>query len=160
MTFEDWLKLALQSNVVAALIVGGFSILTLKLGLIKFRSEKWWERKAASYVATIEAMHAIYAHAYAAVDAEASGHDLIESYRKKLSTDSLAGLMEIRKAASIGPFLMNKNAAGIIAELIREIDRLDMASESLADLHRKEMKLVYEAILSLRAEAKRDLQTP
>jgi hypothetical protein len=61
---EEWLKLILQSNVVAALVVGGFGILTLKLGLGKFRSEKWWERKSVAYVTTIEAMHAIYAYAY------------------------------------------------------------------------------------------------
>jgi hypothetical protein len=160
MTFEDWLKLALQSNVVAALIVGGFGILTLKLGLAKFRSEKWWERKAAAYVAVIEAMHAIHAYAYAMADADSSGHDVIETHRKKLSADSLAGLMEVREAASVGPFLMSKGAAGVVADLVRDMEKLDAAVEPVSELHKTEVKIVSEAILRLTAEAKRDLQTP
>ncbi len=61
MTLEEWVKFALQSNVVAALVVGTFGVLTLWLGLGKFRSEKWWERKAAAYVAVIEALHGMQA---------------------------------------------------------------------------------------------------
>ena len=45
MTFEDWAKFVLQSNVVAAVVVGLFGVLTLKLGIGKFASEKWWERE-------------------------------------------------------------------------------------------------------------------
>ena len=39
-------KFNLQSNVIVAVVVGLFGLLTLKLGIRKFDSEKWWERRA------------------------------------------------------------------------------------------------------------------
>ena len=60
MTFEDWAKLVLQSNLLAALVVGCFGLLTLRLGLGKFRSEKWWEKKASAYASVIEGLHGMY----------------------------------------------------------------------------------------------------
>jgi hypothetical protein len=160
MTFEEWVKLILQSNVVAAMIVGLFGILTLKLGLGKFRSEKWWERKSAAYVAAIEAMHAMYAQAKATVDAERSGSQLSPVFQDKLTADSLAGLMDIRKSASISPFLMSKAAASIVSNFVREIDNLDVDDDPPFELYQSEIKIASDAILRLTLEAKRDLQTP
>jgi NADH:ubiquinone oxidoreductase subunit 6 (subunit J) len=53
MTFDDWAQLIVQSNVVAAVVVGIFGIVTLKLGRTRFRSERWWEKKAAAYASVI-----------------------------------------------------------------------------------------------------------
>jgi hypothetical protein len=160
MTVEEWIKFVLQSNVIAALVVGAFGILTLKLGLGKFRSEKWWERKAAAYVSTFEAMHAVYGYAKAVVDAEGVGHDLSESHLTELSNGSLKGLLEIRKAASLAPFLMSKRASMIVSQLVRELGELDPSQEPIIELHRAEMVKVYDAIVSLTKEAKLDLRTP
>jgi hypothetical protein len=122
MTPEEWVKFALQSNVVAALLVGGFGVLTLRLGLNKFRSEKWWERKAAAYVAIIEALHGMQAYTKAMIDEAGSDYELSDEYKTSLSDASMAGEVEIRKAATIGPLLMSNHAAEILAWLVKELD--------------------------------------
>ena len=45
MTFEDWAKLILQGNLLAAIVVGFFGPLTPWLGLRKFRSEMVGEKR-------------------------------------------------------------------------------------------------------------------
>lgn len=160
MTVEEWIKFILQSNVVAALVVGAFGIITLRLGLGKFRSEKWWERKSAAYVSTIEAMHANYTYAKAIVDEASSDYELSATYRDEMLKASMAGMADLRKAASIGPFLMSKRAAQIVSQLVRELDEQDPTTEPVIDLHRSEMIKTYDAITELTQEAKKDLRTP
>ena len=70
MTCEEWAKLVLQSNLLTAIVVGCFGLLTLWLGLRKFRSEKWWERKAVAYASAIEALHGMHDLANARIEAE------------------------------------------------------------------------------------------
>jgi hypothetical protein len=67
-----------------------WAVLTLKLGLGKFRSEKWWERKAATYVNVIEAMHDMYAYASAIVDEANADWELSKKHRTTLSDNNLA----------------------------------------------------------------------
>jgi len=133
---EEWLKLLLQSNVVAAFVVGAFGVVTLKMGLGKFRSEKWWERRTAAYVSAIEAMHAVYAGSKSNVDAARAGYTLTDAYQSRLYEASLTGIMEVRKAASIGRFLMSNRAATIMAELVEQIDSVDDDIEPIIDLHK------------------------
>ncbi|MHC2620087.1 hypothetical protein ACVIW2_002119 [Bradyrhizobium huanghuaihaiense] len=101
MTFDDWAKLVLQSNVVAAVIVGLFGVLTLKLGIGKFASEKWWEQRAAAYAAVIEALHGVRAFHAKFADSLEKGYELSEGYVSHLDQRSTSGLDEVRKGANI-----------------------------------------------------------
>lgn len=55
--------LLLNSPVIAAFVgatvAGLFGAGAVWLGLRRFRSEKWWERKAAAYASVIEALHVL-----------------------------------------------------------------------------------------------------
>lgn len=159
MTVEEWVKFALSSNVVAALVVGGFGIFTLKMGLGKFRSEKWWERKAAAYVSTIEAMHGMFAYTSGIIEEAGSDYELADDYKATLHSASTAGMMELRKAGSIGPLLMSKAAAEVVAHLIRELDGQRPDIEPIIDFHRERKNLLSNAIAKMTYQARRDLRT-
>jgi len=110
MTFEDWVRLVLQSNLLAAFVVGGFGLLTLRLGLGKFRSEKWWERKAVAYASAIEALHGMHDLAHIRMEAEELSEDIPADRLRSLAAISQAGLSEIRRGANIGSFVMSKRS--------------------------------------------------
>lgn len=158
MSAEEWLKLALQSPVFAALVVGVFGIVTIKLGLSRFRSERWWEKKAASYAAVIEGLHAMYDSSKAYAHSSLKGYELSDEFSAKLEEANLNGWAEIRKGASIGSFVMTKRAASILGDVIRE---MDAQSEELPthEFHNTRRELLSDAIFSMKAEAKRDLGT-
>lgn len=158
MTIQDWIRFFLQSNVVAALVVGSFGVLTLWLGLGKFRSEKWWERKAAAYVAVIEGLHGMQAYTRAIIDEASSDYELSDEYKKALSEASMAGNTEVRKAATIGPLLMSRHASEILGLLVRELDA-QKVDEPVIDYHQARLSILDNALIKLRYQAKRDLRT-
>lgn len=157
MTFEDWAKLVLQSNLLAAFVVGGFGLLTLWLGLGKFRSEKWWERKASAYAASIEALHGMYDLSLAHVEAIEADQDLSKERLTNLQAANLAGLSEIRKGASIGSFIMSQRTASILKNVLAEFDKLEAPSRY--EFHDTRAGILSDAIAQMTMEAKKDLKT-
>lgn len=156
MTFEEWVKFILQSNVIAALIVGLFGLLTLKLGIAKFASERWWERKAASYAAVIDGLHAIHRASFAYAEAFDSKQELDNDYSDELVAGSVAGHVAVERGENIGSFLMTERAAQILKQLRLDLEALGM---HFGEVHRKHAELVSAAIVAMTVEAKRDLKT-
>jgi len=157
LTWEDWVKLILQSNVVAAVVVGQFGLLSLWLGLGKFRSEKWWEKKATAYAASIEGLHGMYDLSKARLEALESEHDISNVRLTSLQTANLAGLAEIRKGASIGSFVMSKYAVSILSTVLSEFDAVE--TQSIHEFFDERVGILSDAIIKLTVEAKRDLRT-
>lgn len=156
MTTGDWLKLLLQSNVVAAIIVGLFGLLTLKMGLAKFASEKWWERKAAAYASVIDGLHGAHKASLAYADAFDRRQELDEDYSEELVQGSVAGYAEMQRGENIGAFLMTKHTAGILRQLRLDLDEQGMP---FGETHRKRADLLGAAIIAVMKEAKHDLKT-
>ncbi len=158
MTGEDWLKLLLQSNVAAAVIVGLFGLLTLKMGIAKFASEKWWERKASSYVSVIEGLHKMYRCSRTLGEAAEKGYEYSEEYVEELSQESAAGFSEVQRGENIGSFLMTKQSAQILSALSEKLDAFDEPMSPI-DFHTGRANCIYEAIIAMTIEAKNDLKT-
>jgi hypothetical protein len=154
---EEWLKLILSSNVVAAIVVGLFGLLTLWLGLGKFRSEKWWEKKASAYATAIEALHGMYDLSLARIESIEFSQEISDERLAKLQAANLSGLSEVRRGASIGAFVMSKRAALILSEVLKEFDKLDAPSSH--EFHDTRAGILSDAIHKMTAEAKRDLKT-
>lgn len=156
MTWEDWLKLLLQSNVVAAIIVGLFGLLTLKMGIAKFASEKWWERKAAAYASVIDGLHGVHKASLAYADAYDHGQELDDEYSEELVEGSVAGYAEMQRGENIGAFLMTKRTASILRQL-----RIDLEEQGMpfGETHRKRAGILGAAIAAIMLEAKNDLKT-
>jgi hypothetical protein len=157
MTTEDWAKLILQSNVVAAVVVGLFGLLTLKLGIAKFASEKWWERKAAAYASVIDGLHAMYNTSHAHHDAFQTKQEIDEEYSAELSNASVSGYAEMQRGENIGAFVMTKRAASILKQLRHDIE--SAATIPWGEENKRRADLIYSAIAEMMVEAKRDLKT-
>jgi hypothetical protein len=159
MTFEDWAKFVLQSNVVAAVVVGLFGVLTLKLGIGKFASEKWWERRAAAYAAVIEGLHGVHAFHAKFVDSLEKRYELSERYLSHLDEKSTSGLDEIRKGANIGSFVMSKRAGLILKGALEKLDGVSFTQNDPLSYHETKAAILDDAIIAMTLEAKRDLGT-
>jgi hypothetical protein len=157
MTAEDWIKLLIQSNVVAAIVVGLFGLLTLWFGLGKFRSEKWWEKKATAYAAAIEALHGMYDLSLARVEAIEAYEDIADDRLVALQAANIAGLNEVRKGASIGEFILSKSAASILRSVLKEFDKME--EPTLHAFYDSRATVLSDAIKKMTDEAKRDLKT-
>jgi hypothetical protein len=157
MTFEDWVRLVLQSNLLAAFVVGGFGLLTLRLGLGKFRSEKWWERKAVAYASAIEALHGMHDLAHIRMEAEELSEDIPADRLRSLAAISQAGLSEIRRGANIGSFVMSKRSVKILKEVLNDFDK--MQAPTSYEFYDRRAAILSDAIIQITAEAKRDLRT-
>jgi len=149
----------LQSPVVAAVVVGIFTLASIRMGLGRFRSERWWERKASAYAAAIEGLHSMYDRCKAVVDAEDAGANLSEAWGKKLGDGSLLGWAEVRKGASIGSFIMTKRAASILDDVMKKIEELNAAEMDAYSENAEKAKILTDAIIAMKVEAKGDLRT-
>jgi hypothetical protein len=158
MTYGDWAKLILKSNLLTAFVVGGFGLLTLWLGLRKFRSEKWWEKKATAYATSIDALHGMYDLSLAYVEAIEDDQEISDERLATLQAANLSGLSEVRKGASIGSFIMTERAASILSGVLKEFDKLD--AQSKHEFHDTRAVILSDAIRDMTIEAKKDLRTP
>jgi len=157
--WAEIIKSLLASPVIAALVVGIFTLASIRLGLGRFRSERWWERKAAAYAAAIEGLHAMYDRCKAEVDAADAGANLSDSWERKLGDASLIGWAEVRKGASIGSFVMTKRAASILNDVIQKIDEANGAGMDFYSENFEKKKFLSDAIIAMKVEAKSDLRT-
>jgi hypothetical protein len=154
----DFWKVILQSPVVAATIVGLFGIASIWVGLGRFRSERWWERKAAAYASVIEGLHAMYDSSKAYEAAANGGYELSDDFEASISEASLKGWAEVRKGASIGSFVMTKRAAYILSDLDQNLERQEQALPT-SEFHQTRKEFISNAIIAIQIEAKKDLRT-
>jgi hypothetical protein len=103
-------------------------------------------------------MHAMYDGAKAWADVANSDYELSEEWSETLREENMIGWAEIRKGASIGSFVMSKNAASILSQLVRELDAQDNDLPTF-DFHSARRNILSDAILRMTTEAKRDLGT-
>jgi hypothetical protein len=159
--WAEIIKDILQSPVIAAGVVGLFTLLSIRLGLSRFRSERWWERKAEAYAAVIEQLHAMYEFSKAHIEAfegEYEFNNFPENWRKRIIKENNEGWAGIRKAASIGSFVMTKRAASTLTDLIASHDKISVDGPE-HEYHQARLALLNEAIIALKVEAKNDLRT-
>ena len=163
--------IGLISAIVIAVIS---SIVTIKLSIHQFRTEKWWERKAEAYIKIIEALYHISTEA-TGMKVELTGkkfNDLISANKetlKRLNTvmsKSEAGFEEVSKTVNIGELFINKEASkeliGLAKKINEQIDSIKpLKSEADMEPTRKfweeREEMVRTCIVPLIKIAKKDL---
>ncbi len=107
---------ALLAQILVGLVVAITTAwVTVHLALRRFRSEKWWERKAEAYSAIIEALHHMKRFADEALDDQLGGRKFPEERRKQLFGKSNEAYDELRKQIDIGSFVLSKDAVEELA---------------------------------------------
>lgn len=128
-------------------IAAASSLITVRLSIKQFRTQRWWEKKVETYQRVIEAFHKSKNYSSEYLTTESKGREVSEDREAELVKRSKEAHEEISKARDVGRFLLSVKAVNILDEFERKyVNRTrsddlwkDLAeSWSLADHYMKE----------------------
>ena len=116
--FQEYTRLVdlffvLSTGIVIAAVS---SWITVQLSLRRFRSERWWERKAEAYERIIGGLHDFKIFASRHAEAELQKTELPEKDSQALRARSAAAHDEILKAIDMGAFLLSDEALSTLKQ--------------------------------------------
>ena len=114
------IALAIFTGIVIAAVS---SWITVQLSLKRFRSERWWERKAQAYEKIIGALHDSKAFADKHLEAEYGGRKVAEEKDKELRARSKVAHEEIEKAIDTGSFLLSDEALSRLKQYQKDMEK-------------------------------------
>ena len=152
----DILKDMLIALVPGLIIAVVASIVTVRLSLRRFYSEKWWERKADTYSSIVEALYNMKAYIEAYRDAIAEGKDFKKDSTHEVVRKAAEGRDQVFRAAAIGSFIISDEAAASLGHLRNEI-MMEMQTGSLFSELDEHAAIVTRYLQQLRDIAKKDL---
>src|ERR1700691_6059783 len=148
----------LSSPVIAAAVAGGGGPLAVMLGLWRYRSEQWWERKATTYAKTIEALHTIEDVHNEWIEAIEKSVQLPMERLEKLRIADRDAHAEIRKFANQGGFIITTNAARALAEFSGLLGKPQMNRDEY-EFYNDRAVAAATTLSIVKREAKADLKT-
>ena len=83
------------------------SLLTVKLSLARFRTERIWEKKALAYERVIDAIHKAKKFSSEHLDAQYNDRDLPDEHDEELRKLAKEAKDEISRIADIGGFILS-----------------------------------------------------
>ena len=148
----SWLGTLIGGIILAVLT----SVITVRLSLHKFHSERWWEHKLEAYTKIIDALCDLkrYAHILARKE---YGDQFSDEYRNELEAKHLTAFHRMEKEAIIGAFAISKEAATVLARL-RERPEYSSYNGPPWEFFSGESKAYQEALSSITVVAKKDLK--
>jgi hypothetical protein len=133
------------------------SLITVRLSLARFRTEKWWEKKVSAYEKVIEAFHGSKRFSTEHMEAECSGKEIAKERDEELRTIAKAAREEILKATDIGSFILSDEALIILKEYENESAKSSECHTWFEYLD-SDWGVVDKYMKKIIAEAKRDLK--
>ena len=104
---------SLAANVISSVATGLLTaLISVRLALRRFRSERLWDRRVQAYSNLFEALFHVKAYTKRALDRIEGGGDLNDDYMKELAARSGEGYREIRKAVVIGVLALGPDRPG------------------------------------------------
>jgi len=153
----EWLKILL-SSLLPSLIVGVCTVIfSVRLALRRFHAERWWERKAEAYSRIAEALYDAMEYFEARHDEDLSGEQIKEEDRKRLVEGYDRAYRELRKATSVGAYIISDEVAEALATLEKR-PRLDPKDTSWFEIFDENLHAYKKALAEVRALAKKDLR--
>jgi hypothetical protein len=131
--------------------------LTAWFSLLRFRKERWWEKKFESYAAIMEALHNIGAEIDEELDPSTPDRTISEERRLELAEQRRKSEKEIYKQIDIGQFLLPKDAVLTLQKFLRDIGSAEGERDLGAYLDGSS-KAVHSCIERMRLLAKEDLR--
>jgi hypothetical protein len=163
-----------MSNLLTTLLSGLFiavvtSILTVRLALWRFHSEKWWERKAELYSRLMEALFDMHSFNRQMLEAfehperqDSAQREKQEKHLESLGSRNQKAADEVQKIAVIGSFIVSDAVANDLVRLKEA--RLKVMQEyyrhDCCDPHEaaeKVLDAIEDCIARFREHAKEDL---
>lgn len=146
-------------KVISAVVIAGLSSwITVFLSLRKFRTEKWWEKKAEAYSNLLGAIHDSKAFAEENLNAEFRSRELTELEDKELRAASKKSEAEIYRAMDVGAFYLSEQAIECLKKykkesseagkdnswvqyLIEDLDAANSCLKSMIEIARNDLKV-------------------
>jgi hypothetical protein len=147
----------LSSPVIATLIGGCFGVFAVWLALWRYKSERWWERKAAAYAGIVEALHIIEDVYNERIQAIEKSVQLPIERVDKIRIAERDAHAEIRKYASLGGFVITPRAAAALGDLTEVLSQ--SPRETLDKYYNDRAMAAAAAIDAVKREANTDLRT-
>ncbi len=115
------------SQVVAGLASAIFvsvvtAVLTVRLALRRFYSEKWWERRSDAYSEIIRALHHVREHADTNLQFALRDKDLPEEGDARLTKEMQEAIGQLRLHRDLGVFVICDEAVDLLNVLFKELD--------------------------------------
>lgn len=152
----NWLTsvIGFSGSVIVAIIT---AILTVRLALNRFYTEKWWERRTAAYESLFEALHHVRNHADTNLTFSLRGRELSEKGSLELDAKLQGAMAELRKQRDIGDFVLSEDAVRVLDKLMCDLEKSTQTQNWQEHL---ELKLVSvdSSLSSLRFIARKDLR--
>lgn len=130
--------------------------LTFYLSLTKFRTERWWERKADAYLKIIDALHRSKALTENYLEAQEEGRVVSKEEDKKLTEDSKKAHKEINMAIEIGALLLSNEALKKLKQFQKR--NIDLGRADLYKYLENDLATTKSCFNELIEIAKKDLQ--
>jgi len=149
------MELLLQA-LIGLVISVATSLLTVKLSLARFRTERIWEKKALVYERVIDAIHKAKKFSSEHLDAQYNRRDLPDERDEELRKLAKEAKDEISRVADIGGFILSAQAL----EIIRAYERRSRDTKHIESWHaylEHDYEITDHCLKSFIAAAKRDL---
>lgn len=130
---------------------------TVRLSLARFRTEKWWEKKVASYEKVIEAFYNSKQFSSEHLNAIYKSRDLSDSRDEELRKIAKEARSEILRSSDIGAFVLSTTALNILSSYEKETKSLSN-SESWFEYIEKDWLITDKYLKLFIVEAKRDIK--
>lgn len=132
------------------------TIITVKLSLKKFRSEKWWEKKAEAYSKIVDILHQLKNYCDQKLPASYGELNLSPEKENELAEQYKIAYRELVKALDVGSFIISEEAVKIL-ETYKNRPQLDFADNPLCEIIECDLKYIKECLQDFRIAAKKDL---
>ena len=117
------MELELGKFIIQAAISICGAFLAAHLAMKKFRSEKWWEKKAAAYAELVEALHTMKWPVGEHLDAEIESKDISQEESNRMWTEFRIARRNIWKIADSSTFLVSGEVSTAVREMERDLSR-------------------------------------
>ena len=132
--------------------------IAVQLSLRRFRTEKWWEKRAFAYERLIEAFHHSKAFSESHLKAAQQGREISEERDKALRSKAMEAEQEIRKAMDLGGFLLGEEARVRLTKYISD-SRYASDAESWGEYLLRDLEATDSCLRDLIGIARRELRT-
>lgn len=115
------MALEITKFVVQVAIAIGSAFLAAYLATRKFRTEKWWERKAAAYGELVEALHHMKWYPSETLDAAMESREIPDADKDEYWKQYKLARRNVWKIADTSAFLVSPKVLEAIVEMEREL---------------------------------------
>jgi len=132
------------------------SFITVKLAFVKFKSEKWWEKKAEVYTEAISALHDIKVFFEENMDACHAQEEMNSEHFNKLDTSLNLAMSNLKRITNFNIFILSKKAFSCLEKYISDMSKTKNEI-SLTTYLDDSLSFTYKCIAEMIKIAKKDL---